>query len=75
MSDEWKDEESANDAGPAEGWSPEFSLGDPEAWRGESPPDPEAWRGDQHLVDWPVWDVGPEYRMWKQREDSDEPER
>jgi|KBSMisStaDraftv2_1062788.scaffolds.fasta_scaffold4818566_1 hypothetical protein len=74
MSDEWKDEEPGSDAG-AEEWSSELSLGDPDAWRGDSAPDPEAWRGDQHLVDWPVWDVGPEYRMWKQREDRDEPER
>ena len=47
-------------------WAPELSLGDPEAWRGDCCADADgAWRGDVHLVDWPVWDAGPEYFMWK----------
>ena len=47
-------------------WSPELSFGDPEAWRGNCRAETgESWRGDVHLVDWPVWDAGPEYFRWK----------
>ena len=55
------------------GWSPELSLGSPEAWRGDSWADTdESWRGDAHLVDWPVWDAGPEYFMWKRLAEGEE---
>ena len=29
------------------------------------------WRGDLHLEDWPEWDAGPEYLMWKTLRDRD----
>jgi hypothetical protein len=52
-------------------WSPELSFGDADAWRGDSPTNPEAWRGTMHLEDWPVWNAGPEYHMWKRLEEKD----
>ena len=56
-SDGWPDDDA---------WSSELSFGDADAWRGEDAPlNSEAWRGTIHLEDWPVWNAGPEYYMWK----------
>jgi hypothetical protein len=59
---EWPEPD--DDAGE-QPWSPELSLGDPDAWRGGASPDADAWRGTVHLGDWPEWNAGPEYLMWK----------
>ena len=76
MFSNWEEEE---DDGPesewsaGSGWSPELSLGDPEAWRGDHCAElHESWRGEAHLVDWPVWDAGPEYFMWKRLAEGEE---
>jgi hypothetical protein len=64
--------------GDGEGWRGELHRPD-EGWRGPTsgadeswrvpPPSPSEtegeWRGEVHLADWPEWDAGPEYRMWK----------
>ena len=64
----WED-----DDGPESGWSPELSFGDPDVWRGRSCADvDEAWRGGVHLVEWPVWNAGPEYFMWKRLAEGEE---
>jgi hypothetical protein len=58
--------------GDDDAWSPELSLGDADAWRGDSSASSEAWRGGVHLEDWPVWNAGPEYHMWKRLADGGE---
>ena len=62
--DGWRDDDH-------EMWSPELSFGDADAWRGDSPVDVEPWRGSVHLEDWPVWNAGPEYYMWKRLAEND----
>ncbi len=50
-------------------------LGDAGAWRGASaagePDEEEGWRGEEHLRDWPEWDAGPEYHMWRRIAERD----
>lgn len=82
MSMDWKDRD-----GPGEGWDdddwdddawesnaswPGDTLGDDDAWRGCGAVDDESWRGSAHAGEWPEWNAGPEYLMWKRRADDDE---
>ncbi len=64
----------------------ELSFGDADAWRGGVPDRTDAWRGGVedatepwragvHLSDWPAWDAGPEYHMWKKRAEGNDPNR
>jgi hypothetical protein len=80
---DWNDE----DGGAPGGWgggaeqAREPWLEDADAWRGGTTRDrlrwdpdgdgDERWRGDAHLAEWPVWDAGPEYYMWKRRAEQD----
>lgn len=75
MWEKWRDDDGApNDEwNPEPAWTPELSLGDPDAWRSTSPEETDAlWRGDVHIEQWPEWDAGPEYQMWKRRVDDEE---
>ncbi|HEX5437949.1 MAG TPA: hypothetical protein VFW98_12365 [Gemmatimonadaceae bacterium] len=67
--DDWEPH-TPDENSPGAAWSPDFPLGDPDAWRddaqGEDASDADAWRGDIHLPPWPEWNAGPEYRMWKE---------
>jgi hypothetical protein len=70
--------------GDADGWRGETHR-DSDAWRTSLPPESESWRGstdsrggsdvgwrgEVHLEDWPEWDAGPEYKMWKKMKDHD----
>ncbi|HEX6809634.1 MAG TPA: hypothetical protein VF118_16730 [Gemmatimonadaceae bacterium] len=65
--DDWQDDESEEPQ-----WSEALSFCDPDAWRGgvyDAAPD--AWLRDDDS-EWPEWDAGPEYQMWKRLAD-DEP--
>ena len=66
---DWHDEDAATEPQ----WSAELSFGDPDAWRGaDADPADDAWRGDQPVVqEWPEWDAGPEYQMWKRRAEDE----
>jgi hypothetical protein len=59
MSD-WNDD----GEGAPDGWLP---GGDdaPAGWLGSHGDDDDAWRGDAHAGDWPEWNAGPEYHMWR----------
>ncbi len=76
MSDAWDEPEEREWAGGEESWteqwSAERSLGDPEAWRGDVHGPDESWRGGPDAVEWPHWDAGPEYRMWKKLAEDDD---
>ena len=76
MSDAWDDpdecEWTSGDDPWSDSWSPDSSLGDPDAWRGHVHLSDESWRGDEETVEWPHWDAGPEYRMWKKLAEDDE---
>jgi len=80
----WRDDKDGPE--PWRGSVPaELCFGDPDAWRGGAAADPEAWRtgagAKPSTVDplrpdilehgWPSSDVGPEYRMWKERGEKD----
>lgn len=78
MSDEWEEpdwrDDWRTDWRTDEPEAPAMSFGDPEAWRGDlyDPLAEEAaWRGDVHLHEWPVWNAGPEYHMWKKRAEGE----
>ncbi|HVE79718.1 MAG TPA: hypothetical protein VNA89_12675 [Gemmatimonadaceae bacterium] len=75
----WRSEQPwSPEAADADAWRGELHRQD-EAWRAPVSPTDEScqtaptaeqepereWRGDLHLADWPEWDAGPEYRMWK----------
>jgi hypothetical protein len=74
MFSDWEDDDGPEAEWSAgSGWSAELSFGDPDAWRGRACADVnEAWRGGVHLVEWPVWDAGPEYFMWKRLAEGEE---
>jgi hypothetical protein len=68
----------------ADGWRGELHS-ESDAWRASLPVESEswrggasdgegsevAWRGEVHLEDWPEWNAGPEYKMWKKLKDHD----
>jgi hypothetical protein len=77
----WKDSES-DEWSNGDAWSAELSFGDADAWKGDAAEGPDAWpagslsdsdawRGTLHLEDWPVWNAGPEYHMWKRLAEDD----
>jgi len=71
---DWQDRDRRDDDGGAddESWSPALSFGDPDAWRGVAAEGVvEPWRGELHAEDWPEWDAGPEYLMWKRLADEE----
>ena len=84
MNCDWKgwDRDPADDdepwAGDADAWRGGVH-GDDECWRAGVPEAAarsaddadHTWRGDLHLADWPEWDAGPEYLMWKTLRDRD----
>ncbi|HEX5409227.1 MAG TPA: hypothetical protein VFW89_05605 [Gemmatimonadaceae bacterium] len=86
----WNDHDDSASSPPNERrWSPEVSLGDPDAWRGEAhaplddsswrgeaeqPAGDDSWRGDEHGEEWPEWNAGPEYRMWKRIQGKENPD-
>lgn len=77
MWNDWRDRDGQDDAWDVEpSWSPEMSLGDPDAWRGDGyAGSDESWRGDAGTAGrepWPEWDAGPEYQMWKRRVDEEQ---
>ena len=76
MSNAWdgpeENEWASGDEPWTEQWSAELSLGDPERWRGDVHGSDESWRGGEDAVEWPSWDTGPEYRMWKKLAEDDE---
>jgi len=73
MSKAWRDHDDWQDDEPEEPrWSEELSFGDPDAWRGgvyDTAQD--TWQRND--TEWPEWDAGPEYQMWKRLADDDEP--
>jgi len=72
--DDWNEHEQQEPGDePAEqSWSVEHPLGDPEAWRGgAADEDADAWRGTEPPSEWPEWDAGPEYQMWKRKADGE----
>jgi len=71
MSKAWRDHDDWQDAEPEEPrWSEELSFGDPDAWRGgEDDTAYDAWQRDD--TEWPEWDAGPEYQMWKRLADDE----
>jgi hypothetical protein len=87
---DWRDhDDSGSDPPDNAGWSPEMSLGDPDAWRGdahaslddsawrgagEHAAGDDFWRGDEHAEEWPEWNAGPEYRMWKRIQRNEKPD-
>lgn len=69
---DWQDRDRRDDDGADdESWSPALSFGDPDAWRGSEAVAAEHWRGDLHAEDWPEWNAGPEYLMWKRLADEE----
>ena len=73
---DWRDhDDSGSDPRDNAGWSPEMSLGDPDAWRGDAHASlDDFWRGDEHAEEWPEWNAGPEYRMWKRIQRNEKPD-
>jgi hypothetical protein len=73
---DWRDhDDSGSDPPDKAGWSPEMSLGDPDAWRGDAHASlDDFWRGDEHAEEWPEWNAGPEYRMWKRIQRNEKPD-
>lgn len=69
---EWGDEGWDDDSWDSNGAWPGDSLADGEAWRGCGSVDDDAWRGDAHSGEWPEWNAGPEYQMWKRLADDDD---
>jgi hypothetical protein len=79
---DWKDEEGAPGGwgGGAEAARDPWAE-DPDAWRrggvrdriawGPGDTD-DVWRGSAHFREWPVWDAGPEYHMWKRMAEQDD---
>jgi hypothetical protein len=67
MSNDWKQHDGPEweDDSIEDRWSPDLQESDPDAWRGGAPADADAWRGEAHQADWPAWNAGPEYLMWK----------
>ena len=71
MSKAWRDHDWQDEEPEEPRWSEELSFGDPDAWRGGAYDSAQyAWQQDD--TEWPEWDTGPEYQMWKRLAD-DEP--
>lgn len=81
---DWNDEDGSAPGGWGGGdRTREPWLEDADAWRGGTTrnrlpwnitgarDDDDRWRGDAHLAEWPVWDAGPEYHMWKRLAEKD----
>jgi hypothetical protein len=77
--DSWR----GTDASPdPNGWRGDLHS-DSDAWRTSLPEETESrsgstesapdhgWRGEVHFEDWPEWDAGPEYKMWKKLKDPE----
>jgi hypothetical protein len=78
--DAWRDGGASRDG---DAWRGEIHS-ESDAWRASIPAESEswrntagnadtsevAWRGELHLEDWPEWDAGPEYKMWKKLKDQ-----
>lgn len=71
MIDDWR-----GSRGSFEPWrgeqTEELSFGDPDAWRGDVHPQSGVtpWESADSASEWPVWDAGPEYHMWKRLADG-----
>ncbi|HXY29485.1 MAG TPA: hypothetical protein VEI06_02155 [Gemmatimonadaceae bacterium] len=73
MREQWQDPEDAGEAWRGDQHqAPELAYGDVDAWRGEEHLESEdPWRSSSDANEWPEWDAGPEYHMWKKRADED----